>query len=208
MIDRTYPRERSVSGARVETGEELMDGIFGAAHPNCGVGRDVPLVPISRRCDPLGGGHAFGDAPLAVGSSFHEIDVAEPHGEIAAGVGIRTPVVGDPVGLGHRSIARQGDELVRHEVHRGVVPFEKAEGPVDELCDGAGERTVDVGGVWVETGLDCRSIESIDSPAVPQHEFVDLLLVEQRSDRVGVGHGSQRRGHSRVGEAQWSGRDV
>lgn len=179
MIDRTYPRDRSVSGARVETGEELMDGIFRTAHTDCGVGRDGPLVPISRRCDPLGSGHAFGDAPDPVGSSFHEIDVAEPHGEIAAGVGIRTSVVGDPVGLGHGTIARQGDELVRHEMHRGVVPFKKAEGPVDELRDGAGERTVDVGGIRVETGRNGCAIESIDTAAIPQHQFMDLLLVEQ-----------------------------
>lgn len=129
-----------------------MDGIVWAARPDGGVGWDGPLVPISGRSDPFRGGHALGDAPDPVVTSFHEIDVAEPHGEIAAGVGIRTSVVGNPVGLCHGTIARQGDELVRHEMHRGVVTFKKAEGPVDEFRDGAGERTVDVSGIRVETG--------------------------------------------------------
>ncbi len=185
-----------------------MDGIFGASHADCGVGRDGPLVSLSGSCDPFGGGHALGDTPDPVVTSFHEIDIAEPHGEIAAGVGVGTAVVRDPVGLGHRSIARQGDELVGHEMHCGVVPFQKAEGPIDEFGDSAGERTMCVGGVRVETGLHRRAIETIDTPAVPQHQFVDLLLVEQRGDRVGSRHVSQRRVRSRVGQARRSGRDV
>ena len=196
-----------MSRSLLKSGEEHVDWIALVACTHCGIGGDGPTLIGRWSVDPFGGGHSLCDAPDHVGATLDEIDVSEPDSQIAAGLWIAAAVVRDPVGLRNGTIPRQGDELIGHEVHRGVEPLEEMEGPVDELGDGSPERTMGIGGFGMETVGHRCSIASIDASAIPKDEFGDLLFVDHRSDRevarggslAGPGHAPQRRTQAQSG---------
>ena len=83
-------------------------------------------------------------------------------------------------------------------MHRGVVPLEQGEGPVDELIDRTTEGTVGVGGIGVEATPHQLTVEPIDPATVGEDEVVDGPTIDE-CRRIGKACRGRFGAHSRRG---------